>query len=308
MDKKEKMEWEKELLGLFLTDHPLSPYMKTIKDLVSHYSGQLREVQQKEKVTVAGRLTNIRSIVTKKGNAMGFATLEDVQGVIGLVIFPSSWEKARDILIEDQVVVVRGKADVEGMDAKVLVDEISMLEMDSDTDEAGTNPGNDPADDGWGFMPQEIMDEGMNPMNEEFMEDSAPDITLQSDPIPEQNNGHEKAVEEKPADYSTGEIADTTKKNGASRFDPVSIVKNNKNLTIIINASGKKEQDIRLLKQVYGMLRSSPGEDRFTLLCREDGREVELDFPNDAIHISDDLLEKVNHLVGEENVHIQENG
>ncbi len=306
MEKKEKMEWEKELLGLFLTDHPLSSYMKTIKKLVSHYSGQLREAKQKEMVTVAGRLTNIRSIMTKKGNQMGFATLEDIQGLIGLVIFPRTWEQARDILIEDQVVLVRGKADVEGMDAKVLVDEISRLEVDPDGDESDEDPETSSGDDELGFMPQEFMDEQMIPMDDEFMEDSAPEVERGSSSTLDQDVGQKSTVEEEQGSYTTVERENTSGKNGASRFAPVSIVKNNKNLTIVINASGKKDQDIRLLKQVYGMLRSSPGDDRFTLLCRENGRDVELDFPNDAIRISDDLLEKVNHLVGKENVHIQE--
>ena len=79
-----------------------------------------------------------------------------------------------------------------------------------------------------------------------------------------------------------------------------------KRLTIVIKASGKKEQDMRLLKQVYGMLHASPGSDRFTFLCKEGGKEVALDFPNDAISITDELLKRVNQLVGEENVHLLE--
>ena len=125
-------------------------------------------------------------------------------------------------------------------------------------------------------------------------------------PTYEQDAGRDNNIKEEAGNYTVDERENISGKNGASRFEPVSIVKNNKNLTIVINASGKKEQDVRLLKQVYGMLHSSPGEDRFTLLCRENGRDVELDFPNDAISISDDLLERVNHLVGEENVFIQE--
>jgi len=306
MEKKEKLEWEKELLGLFLTDHPLSSYMKTIKKQISHYSGQLREAKQKEKVIVAGRLTNIRSIVTKKGNQMGFATLEDVQGLIGLVIFPRSWEQAHDILIEDQVVLVRGKADVEGMDAKVLVDEIIKLEADPETDDSDDDPETNSGNGELDFMPQNYMDEQMNPMDEVFMDDSDPEIEPESSPTHERDTGQDNNIKEEAGNYIVDERENISGKNGASRFEPVSIVKNNKNLTIVINASGKKEQDVRLLKQVYGMLHSSPGEDRFTLLCRENGRDVELDFPNDAISISDDLLERVNHLVGEENVFIQE--
>jgi len=130
LDKKKKMAWEKELLGLFLTDHPLSEYMKTIQRSVTHYSAQLKDAVQKEEVIVAGRLTNIRSIVTKKGEPMGFANVEDVQGSISLVIFPRTWAKAEEILVEGEVVLVKGKVDLQGEEVKVLVAEMRKLEND----------------------------------------------------------------------------------------------------------------------------------------------------------------------------------
>ncbi len=309
MNPKEKLEWERELLGLFLTDHPLSAYMKTIKRTVTHFSSQLKEAQQKEEVTVAGRLTNIRSIVTKKGDPMGFANVEDVQGSVGLVIFPRSWAEAHDVLVEDEVVVVKGKVDAEGMDAKVLVDEIRKLEIDPDAENDDEEPALEPATDEWGLMPQDILIEEIDSVIEEFADDISPDILLQTNPPHTTNLPQGR----KPGNEPSQELnapATEKPKNKIAEKEPVHytapvVDANNKNLTIIINATGKKEQDIRLLKQIYGMLRSSPGDDSFTFLCREDGKEVELDFPNDAIHITNELLDRVHHLVGEENVQIK---
>jgi hypothetical protein len=77
-------------------------------------------------------------------------------------------------------------------------------------------------------------------------------------------------------------------------------------MTIVINASGKKDCDIRRMKQVFGILHTSPGEDKFTFVCQENGKEVELDFPNHYIHITPDLIQRVHQIVGDENVRIEE--
>jgi len=302
MDKKEKMKWEKELLGIFLTDHPLSAYLKTIKKSVTHSSAQLREVMQKEEVTIAGRLINIRSTVTKKGDPMGFATLEDMQGAVGLVIFPRVWNQAHPILVEEQIVLVRGKVDGEGMDAKVLVDEIQKLETDSELEESDESTAVDLSEEEMEFFSQTGDGEKINSVARESRGDFSPDVLLQSSP--EGKNELEEASEKLQNEYLSENSANKIAEDGSS-ISPLSVVQMGKNLTIVITASGKKDQDIRLLKQVYGMLHASPGEDRFTLLCRENGKEVELDFPNDAIQITDELLERVNHLVGKENVQIR---
>jgi len=301
MDKKEKLEWERELLGLFLTDHPLSDYMKTIKRSVTHYSGQLQDAQQKEEVVVAGRLTNIRSIVTKKGDPMGFANLEDVQGAIGLVIFPRTWAKSQTILVEDEVVIVRGKADVEGMDAKVLVDDIQKLEIDTNADDE-EDLLQKSATDEWGLMPQDAYSEELMGSGAGFFDDLPQDMLLETDPLQNEPMAQEG---EQPAPLTVEKIEKGVSEGEAGYLPQVTNAKG-KSLTVIINATGKPDQDIRLLQQVYGMLRASPGDDRFTFLCRENGRDVVMDFPNDAIRITDDLLAKVHHLVGEENAWVRE--
>lgn len=301
MDKKEKLEWERELLGLFLTDHPLSDYMKTIKRSVTHYSGQLQDAQQKEEVVVAGRLTNIRSIVTKKGDPMGFANLEDVQGAIGLVIFPRTWAKSQTILVEDEVVIVRGKADVEGMDAKVLVDDIQKLEIDTNADDE-EDLLQKSATDEWGLMHQDAYSEELMGSGGGFFDDLPQDMLLETDPLQNEPMAQEG---EQPAPLTVEKIEKGVSEGEAGYLPQVTNAKG-KSLTVIINATGKPDQDIRLLQQVYGMLRASPGDDRFTFLCRENGRDVVMDFPNDAIRITDDLLVKVHHLVGEENAWVRE--
>ena len=132
VDKREMLNWERELIGLYISDHPLTPYQATFRQIVSYFSGQLNEAQHEEKVRIAGLVTSVRPYITKKGKPMGFVTLEDIQGNIDLVLFPRTWEQTREILTVGQIVIVEGKVDANNTPSKILVDtvrtEIKILE------------------------------------------------------------------------------------------------------------------------------------------------------------------------------------
>lgn len=131
LDRREQLNWERELLGLYVSDHPLSPYMAALQRKVSHMAGQLGEARDKEKVVVAGMVTRFRPHLTKDGKAMGFATLEDIQGNIELILFPRTWEQFSDLIVVDQVIIAEGKVDASGGDPKVLVDRLNPVSLDS---------------------------------------------------------------------------------------------------------------------------------------------------------------------------------
>lgn len=124
VDKREMLNWERELIGLYITDHPLNEYQATLAQIVSYFSGQLPEAAHEEKVRVAGLVTVVRPYTTKTGKAMGFVTIEDIQGNIELVLFPKTWDNYRDVLTVGQIVIVEGKVDLANLPPKILVDVI----------------------------------------------------------------------------------------------------------------------------------------------------------------------------------------
>ncbi len=124
VDKREMLNWERELIGLYISDHPLSSYQKQLSQIVSYFSGQLSEAQHEERVRVAGLVNSIRPYQTKSGKPMGFVTLEDIQGVIDLVVFPRTWKKYAEMLIVGQIFIVEGKVDANSNPSKILVDSI----------------------------------------------------------------------------------------------------------------------------------------------------------------------------------------
>ena len=146
VDRREMLNWERELIGLYISDHPLTPYQQTFSQIVSYFSGQLPEAQHEEKVRVAGLIANVRPYMTRANKPMGFVTLEDIQGNIELVLFPRTWEKTREQLTVGQIVIVEGKVDANSAPPKILVDairtEIKILEpLESSPIAGGTGEG-----------------------------------------------------------------------------------------------------------------------------------------------------------------------
>lgn len=125
VSRREILNWERELIGLYVSDHPLSPVMKDLGDVVTHYSAQLSEATHDEHVRVVGVITRIRHYQTRSGQSMAFVTLEDLQGAIELVIFPRHWERLSGLVEVDRIVLVDGRVDLSASEPKILVDNIA---------------------------------------------------------------------------------------------------------------------------------------------------------------------------------------
>jgi DNA polymerase-3 subunit alpha len=147
-DRREQLNWERELVGLYISDHPLTPYQKTLAQLVSYFSAQLPEANHEERVRVAGSIEVIRPYVTKNGKPMGFVTIEDIQGSIELVLFPKTWTQYQPILEQGKIVLVEGKVDAGASPPKILVDSIRTefkLMVSAEESQASTLSGETPA-------------------------------------------------------------------------------------------------------------------------------------------------------------------
>jgi len=123
-DLREQLDWEHELIGIYVSEHPLTRHMAVLSKVVTHSSARLSEVVDKEQVRVAGMVTSIRPHTTKTGRMMGWVNIEDLQGNIELVVFPRAWEKYEKILEVGGIIIVDGKAEADSTPPKVLVDVI----------------------------------------------------------------------------------------------------------------------------------------------------------------------------------------
>jgi len=126
--KREMLNWEKELVGLYVTDHPLRPLTQQLSSGSFTPTAELIEAGEAANgrpVTVAGLVTSLRTILTKRGDTMAVLTLEDITGTISVVLFPRTWGECREMVDQDAVIIVRGKADTTRGDLQVIADSVT---------------------------------------------------------------------------------------------------------------------------------------------------------------------------------------
>ncbi len=113
IDSKQRLTWEKQLLGFYLTDNPITRQMSLVKDLITYHLGELDpDLHIGQNVVLGGAISSMRKVFTKKSNSeMAFATLADESGQVDMVIFPKVFEECKALLGEDRVVLCHGKLD-----------------------------------------------------------------------------------------------------------------------------------------------------------------------------------------------------
>jgi DNA polymerase-3 subunit alpha len=123
---RERLRWEKELLGLYLSEHPMGEVAERISQYVSAYSTDLRdESLDGQRVVVAGIVTGRRIVVTKAKAAMAIVTMEDLQGSIEVVVFPRLFETTGPAWREGAILLVAGRVDHKGEDISLLADMVA---------------------------------------------------------------------------------------------------------------------------------------------------------------------------------------
>ena len=132
---KERLMWERELMGLYISAHPLDAYetylseqAQPLTQLVPEYDGRL--------MTIGGIITTVRTIVTKSGSKMAFVGIEDKFGEGEVIVFPNLYEQVGAKLVQDAVIRVTGKNSARnrdgnlGSESKMIADEIELISDD----------------------------------------------------------------------------------------------------------------------------------------------------------------------------------
>lgn len=126
VEHKQLLEWEKEALGVHVSEHPLERPLAQIAPMTNAAISDLDSNWNTKSVKIAGMISTIRPLTTKKGDPMAFGTLEDLDGKIDLVFFPNTWKMVRENVTVDQVMLVIGKIQARGEDLSILVDNVDI--------------------------------------------------------------------------------------------------------------------------------------------------------------------------------------
>ena len=127
-----KLSWEKELLGLYLSSHPFKDYLQLLKKQIT----PLNSLKQKQNqvVKIAGIITNIQKIITQRGKAMLFVSIEDSTDNIELLVFPKTLEQTGHLWIDESLIMVTGKVSDKDGQPKILVEKAEILTQDAISD------------------------------------------------------------------------------------------------------------------------------------------------------------------------------
>jgi DNA polymerase-3 subunit alpha len=120
-EKPELLRLEKESLGLYVSEHPLSAIRDQLRRKTDASISELEKRRDGEIVLVGGMVASQRTTMTKKGDPMAFVQLEDVTGSIEVVLFTNAYAAVRHLLINDAVIVVKGRVDQKGAGETKLV-------------------------------------------------------------------------------------------------------------------------------------------------------------------------------------------
>lgn len=134
-DDLEKLAHEAELMGIYISGHPLDRYKNLMEEMATMPVAQVQDFlgsDQKRSMTLAGQFTSRKNILTKKGDKMCFATLEDLSGKIECIVFPKTFAEYEMILSSDDPVIVEGSVNLQESPRKIFAEKIFKLKEHSE--------------------------------------------------------------------------------------------------------------------------------------------------------------------------------
>ena len=318
----EQLEWEKELLGLYVSDNPVSAYMSLLTDKITHLSSDLADLELDAPVKVGGVVKKVRQMLTRTNKNMAFVTLEDNIGEIELVVFPRVWESYRGDLETGAVLLVQGKADPREQGTTVKADRVTRLkEEDAQSQSTDRNkgpfydqlierylpdmralrkyawqepgsgtpddlpPSDSMADEPFEFLEEPEWEDDGNRLMEAVFAYSAPD-----------------PMAELPEDGAAPVPSPILPKTAVAQAEPspeeALPEPHQPDLVINISSCGELEKDLRRIRNIYGYLCSHPGDGHFAFHIAERDSVFALDFPNDRVELSQTLMDGLGKLIG----------
>ncbi|EGT4051067.1 DNA polymerase III subunit alpha [Clostridioides difficile] len=150
-EERERLNLEKEVLGMYVSGHPLSQFEKELQEKTSMDNGKLNSLKEEEEsylqmnetdVIMGGMIVTKTIKTTKRNEIMAFIELEDLYGAIEIIVFPQLLQKYNVILNEDNIIYVKGTLSIkEGENAKLIAREIKDINDDTDFADRNYNSG-----------------------------------------------------------------------------------------------------------------------------------------------------------------------
>lgn len=291
---RDKLADEKELTGAYFSDNPLMRLARSSNNRVTHFANQLDESLARQTITLAGVVTSVRVITTKKGDPMAFVSLEDPSGATELTVFPKVFERSRELWRNDALLLVKGKVELRDGKIQVLCDSAEEYQIPTDDRRPTTAaPSPSPVQVAMPDAEEAALAEAEDP----FSNDGAWLPPPPEEPSEEVNSVQSSVVSSQKADRGNGG-APVAKSNGgnggvyAPISEPARVIESAaryqavRHLRIFLARTNDYDEDVRRMRELLSLLASADGRDRFTFYVPNPQGVVQLDFPNHSTSYS----------------------
>jgi DNA polymerase III subunit alpha len=330
-DYKEQLSWEKELLGMYVSDHPIARALEglDLEALGITTLGKLSEESVGQTIKVIGVLTGCRKIATKKGDSMLVAVVEDIDGNLEMVAFPKTLEKFADKLKDDALLLLSAKVDnrrdqlqlvLDGVDEVPQAAEVATLATNAATHErvnkltnGRTLAGEDGLPDGEDLLAGEldsalvaatIADMSVVAIEAPAAPAGASDGGVAAPPSADTNGTHHGSVPKLSVIPTRARVQLPSKATEAPQADAASQpAPSGVTLHIHLPRSEDFYADVRQMQRIESLLRESAGSDQVALYIPNGVGVVRLR-PHWGVSCSATLVDGLRSLVGEGQIRV----
>jgi DNA polymerase-3 subunit alpha len=300
------LSWEKELLGIYLSEHPLHDVLRRLpksEQAALTSVGMIAEEMAGEKVRILGLLTRVRQLRTSKDEDMAVGEVEDLEGTMEIVAFPRTYRQIKAHWVPDNILIIEGKVDLRNDRLQLICEKVQPLEAPST--EADSPP-----------VAREFLtyeeDQLLRPAKavdlsyEEFAVEeesgeeapppppplAAPPLRKPPTPVPPMR---------KPAGPARAPISYAAPRNGPQPATRAS----GRQVLIALPHTDDVDNDILRMQRLHVLFKAHRGTDRLVLLVRN-GRTVTRLEPLERVAYSSEFCERVEQLLGEGTVQVRE--
>jgi DNA polymerase-3 subunit alpha len=306
---RELLNAERELIGTYVSSHPLAAALEHLQDRVTRNSSEFTAGDNGQPVVVAGIVTSVRPHTSKTGKSMGFVMIEDMFGVVELTVFPRTWESYGELFVKDKTLLIWGKAETkEGGSAKILVDKVAAsvaVARSADAPSQYAVDNDAPPEPFADAMLEDYFGSigaGSETPPDPYEQTSSPEPTAPPTRSASSQNAApaRAAAETHHPPLAASAPSEPAAKSAASEPAPAAApAQSMPPLTIVLQRKGDLRADIARLEAVLSTLKSYPGSQPFSLLVRNGGpHEQIIDFPNNSTRDCLELRQRLQDLLG----------
>ncbi len=132
-DERQRLAFEKEALGFYISGHPLKDYEAVLEKFTTVNALTVKEGTDQEMVRIGGIISAVKTIKTKKGETMAFVTVEDMQGAVEAIVFSALYAGAGDLIAADNAILIQGRLQKDEQSIKVIADVIIPMNKAEET-------------------------------------------------------------------------------------------------------------------------------------------------------------------------------